>query len=34
VWFVDLVPITDPGRVGAAVAAAVRLSPMTSKWPS
>jgi predicted ATPase/DNA-binding CsgD family transcriptional regulator len=23
VWFVDLVPITDPGRVGAAVAAAV-----------
>ncbi len=25
VWFVDLVPITDPGRVGAAVAAAVGL---------
>jgi predicted ATPase/DNA-binding CsgD family transcriptional regulator len=23
VWFVDLVPVTDPGRVGAAVAAAV-----------
>jgi predicted ATPase len=23
VWFVDLVPITDPGRVGAAVAGAV-----------